>query len=185
MKEYDDLCRSQPGLLEYVNEKDYALAKKCIETEDFKTANEIYERVLKTCTPDKNMDTSQLEFKICETLLNGGEYKQAISKTEAFIPKYKATNRSLVKDAMLMKGRAYIQLGEVDKAANEFLALMIEYPETKQAPEANFFIGYCYMLQNKFDQAKDALNLVVADFPQSSYASKAKLCLARIESMAK
>ena len=31
MKEYDELCRSQPGLLEYVNEKDYALAKKCIE----------------------------------------------------------------------------------------------------------------------------------------------------------
>ena len=52
-----------------------------------------------------------------------------------------------------------------------------------ESPEASFFVGYCYMLKGEFDQAKEALNLVVKDYPQSSFASKAKLCLTRIESM--
>ena len=83
----------------------------------------------------------------------------------------------------MMKGRAYIQLGEIEKATAEFLSLMTEYPETKQAPEANFFIGYCYMLQSKFDLAKKALEHVVEYYPQSGFANKAELFLTRIDEM--
>jgi TolA-binding protein len=74
-------------------------------------------------------------------------------------------------------------LGEMDRAQGVFLELMIDYPETKQAPEANFFIGYCNMLQGKYKEATEALNMVVKDCPQSSYASKARLCLTRIKRM--
>ena len=60
---------------------------------------------------------------------------------------------------------------------------MIEYPETKQAPESNFFIGYCYMLQGKFEEATESFNLVLKDYPDSTYASKSRLCLTRIKNM--
>ena len=47
----------------------------------------------------------------------------------------------------------------------------------------NFFLGYLHMLQGEFEAAKESLNLVIKDYPQSSYANKAKLCLNRIENM--
>ena len=126
---------------------------------------------------------SESEFEFCKTFFDTGRYQAAIPELDKFIGKNKGVNRNLSARAMLMKGQCYIQLGEMDKAVNQFSTLTVEYPDAEYAPEANFFAGYCHMLQGKFKQAKEALNLVVKDYPQSSYANKAKLCLMRIESM--
>jgi TolA-binding protein len=83
----------------------------------------------------------------------------------------------------MLKGQAYIQLGDTDRAKEEFLTLMIEYPEVKEAPEAIFFMGYCYMLQSKFGEAAETLNLVMKDYPDSSYIDKARSNVSRIKSM--
>ncbi|MCK4795065.1 MAG: tetratricopeptide repeat protein [Desulfobacteraceae bacterium] len=83
----------------------------------------------------------------------------------------------------MLKGQAYVHLGDINQAMDTFFVLLLEYPEAKQGPEANFFVGYCYMLQGKFDEATEALNLVVWDYPESSYVSKARSCLARIKSI--
>ena len=176
-----EYCRSKPKLVEYVNEKDCKKAEEFIKKEDFKKAAAAYRDIVNRY--DSTEQKTDLEFKICKCLFNAGDYQAAILELDSFLAKNKSSNRKLSKDTMLLKGRCYIQLGEINKAADEFFTLTIEYPETKEAPESNFFIGYCYMLQGKFDQAKEALNLVVKDYPQSSYASKAKLCLTRIESM--
>ena len=74
-----------------------------------------------------------------------------------------------------------MQLGELDHASETFFQLMIDFPQAAQTPEASFFVGYCSMLQGKLEEATDALSLVVRDYPESSYASKARLCLARIK----
>ncbi len=132
---------------------------------------------------DSTEQKTELEFKICKCLFNAFDYQAAISELDSFPTKNKSINRKLSKDTMFLKGKCYIQLGEINKAMNEFFTLTIEYPKSKEAPESNFFIGYCYMLRSKFDQAKEALNLVVKDYPQSTYASKARLYLARIKSM--
>lgn len=176
-----EYCRSKPRLVEYVYEKDCKKAEEFIKKEDFKKATSAYRDIVNRCNSTEQK--TDLEFKICKCLFNAGDYQAAILELDSFLAKNKSSNRKLSKDTMLLKGRCYIQLGEINKAADEFFTLTIEYPETKEAPESNFFIGYCYMLQGKFDQAKEALNLVVKDYPQSSYASKAKLCLTRIESM--
>ena len=102
---------------------------------------------------------------------------------ESFIRNNKATNRALVSKAIILKGQAHIQLGDIDQAKEEFLTLMIEYPETKQAPEANFFVGYCYMLQGLFGESAEAFNLVVKDFPESNYVDQARSYLMRIKKM--
>jgi TolA-binding protein len=178
-----EYCRRSPKVIEYIYEKDSKAAEELVKKEEFKKAVSAYRDMAeryKNLTEKK----TDVEFKICQCLFNGGDYNAAISEINSFLERNKTTSRILAKDAFLLRGQCHIQLGEVDKASNEFLTLIIEYPETKQAPEANFFIGYCYMLQSKFDQAKEALNLVVKDYPQSSFASKAKLCLIRIESMA-
>lgn len=179
-----EYCLSKPKLVAYVYEKDCNTAEELVKKEEYKKAVTAYRDIAgryKTFAEQK----TDIEFKMCQCLFNGGDYNAAISELNHFVEQNKATNRKLAKDAFLLRGQCYIQLGEVDKAANVFLTLIIEYPETKQAPEANFFMGYCYMLQGKFDQAKEALNLVVKDYPQSSFAGKAKLCLTRIENMGK
>jgi len=162
---------------------DNALAEKYMGEGNFNKAAEIYQNILSRCGIDE--ETAKFEFQLCKSMVFGSEYSKAIPKLDKFIASNKATYGPFVLEAILMKGKAYIQLGELDKAVNTYLTFTTEYPETKESPEASFFVGYCYMLQGKFDQAKEALNLVVKDYPKSSFASKAKLCLTRIENMAK
>jgi len=57
----------------------------------------------------------------------------------------------------------------------------INFPQTEQANEAEFYIGYCSMLQGKYGEAAEALNSVIRKSPESSNASRARLCLARIK----
>ena len=118
-----------------------------------------------------------------ECLFNDQKYENVIPKLENFVRNKKGINRTLVSEAIILEGQAYIQLGDIDQAREEFLTLLIEYPETKQAPDANFFVGYCYMLQGKFNEAVDAFNLVVKDYPESSYVDKALSNMSRIKSM--
>jgi outer membrane protein assembly factor BamD (BamD/ComL family) len=182
-RKFDDYCRANPKLINYIYQKDCNAAEENINKENFTNAISIYKNLLKSGL--SSTQVSEIDFKICECLFSGGRYKDTLSEIDQFIAKNKSTNRTLAKNAILLKGQTYIQLGDIKKAIAEFSSLLIEYSETKQAPEANFFIGYCYMLQGNFDQAKEVLNLVVKDYPQSSYASKAKLCLTRIETMTK
>jgi len=177
-------CRGKPGLLEFVYERDCRVAEGLVKQENFKKAAAAYKDIAVRYEAFAELK-ADIEFRICRCIFNGGDYNATLSALNDFLERNKAKNRKLSKDAFLLKGQCYIQLGEVGKATNEFLTLMIEYPETKESPEASFFAGYCYMLQGKFDQAKEALNVVVKDYPQSSFASKAKLCLTRIENMTK
>jgi TolA-binding protein len=43
-------------------------------------------------------------------------------------------------------------------------------------------MGYCYMLQNEFESAKAAFNLVVEEYPGNAYTKKARDYLKRIAS---
>ena len=178
---FSKYCRSKPELAEYVIEVNEEPAQEHMRQEEFLKAAEIYRDIVNQCGPDQ--DKTIYELKVCECIFNSGQYASAIPELNRFIRNNKATNRVLVKQAILLKGRAYIQLGEMGRAYNAFLELMIDDPETKQAPEANFFIGYCNMLQGKYKEATEALNMVVKDYSQSSYASKARLCLTRIKRM--
>ncbi|MCX5636426.1 MAG: LamG domain-containing protein [Planctomycetota bacterium] len=162
--------------------RDCLVAERYAAGEKFKEAAELYRDIVNRCGPED--DKGAFEFQLCKCLFDGGQYRQAIPEIESFIANNKAKHRSLVKEAMLMKGRSHVQLGELDKAIDSFFTMMVEYPETKEAPETHFFVGYCYMLQRKFDLATDAFDCVIKGYPQSAYASKAQLCMTRIKSMA-
>ncbi len=178
---FREYCRNQPKLVKYVYEEDCKKPEEFIKKEDFKKAIAAYKDIVNR--HDSAEQITDLHFRICKCLFNAGDYEAAILELDSFLAKNKSSNRKLSKDAMLLKGRCYIQLGEINKAADTFFAFTIEYPEAKEAPESNFFIGYSYMLQGKFDQANIAFDIVAKDYPQSSYASKARLCLIRIENM--
>jgi TolA-binding protein len=176
---FDEYCKAKPNLTKYMYAKEFKAAEESIAKENFTDAVSIYRNILKGAASSDQRP--EIEFKICECLFNDGKYKETLSELDRFIARNKSSNRSLAKEALLMKGKCYVQLDEIDKASEQFFVLVIEYPETTPTAEANFYIGYCYMLQGKSEQAKEAFNLVIKDYPESSYASKAKLCLIRIE----
>jgi tetratricopeptide (TPR) repeat protein len=180
-KKFLEYCRNKPELTEYLFYKHEKIARNYTVQKNFQKAIEIYGNIIEQCGP--NQDKSPYEFKVYECLFNDQKYENVIPKLENFVRNKKGINRTLVSEAIILEGQAYIQLGDIDQAREEFLTLLIEYPETKQAPDANFFVGYCYMLQGKFNEAVDAFNLVVKDYPESSYVDKALSNMSRIKSM--
>ena len=160
------------------------IAARCHDLEKHELAVKLYQDYLSryALEPDK----AKLELKLYESMFMAEtDLEKTFSCLEQYITKNKGNHTNLTAQAIVLKGQTLIKLGKIDEASKEFLTLMIEYPEYKESPEASFFMGYCYMLQSKFEQAKEAFNLVVKDYPRSSYASKAKLCLIRIEMMTK
>jgi tetratricopeptide (TPR) repeat protein len=178
---FSQYCKSKPELTGFVFRDYEQNVRNRIEQENFKEAVKIYREIIKQCGPNQNK--SIYEFKVCECLFNDNLYQDAVNELDSFIKNNKTTNRTLISKAFMLKGQAYVQLGNVNQAADTFLTLLIEYPETKQAPEANFFIGYCYMLQGRFPEATEAFNLLMKDYPQSSYVAKAESYLSRIKNM--
>ena len=176
-----EYCRRKPELTGYVIQVYGRKAQEYFDSGDYRKAAETYRDIASICTRDH--EKIIYEYKVCDCLFLSGQYENAISELERFIADNRAANKSLAIQAILLKGRIYIQLSEINRAIDIYLTLMIEYPETKQAPESNFFIGYCYMLQGKFEEATESFNLVLKDYPDNTYASKSRLCLTRIKNM--
>ena len=145
-KKFWAYCQANPACTEYVIKILAIQAQDEIQQEKFMQAYEIYQILLHRYG-DFIGNKTLYEFKLAQCLFQEGNYAQAISELDNFIQNYKSTNRNLVKQAMLMKGQSYIQLNDFNRAFDVFLTLMIDYPETKQAPEAHFYIGYCNLLQ--------------------------------------
>jgi len=185
----DEMNRWAKRYLEYVDSKprlkfsrDCVTAEKYVENKDFKKAAELYEDILKHCGPED--DKAVYEWGLCKCLFHGSAEGQAVAKLGRFIADYKQTHRNLVKEAMLLKGVAHVQLGEPDNALESFSAVMKAYPEIKNMPQVNFYVSYCYMLQGESDAADEAFDKVIRDYPGSLYASKASMCLTRINDKA-
>jgi len=177
-KDYFNYINSRPKLK---FARDCGMAEQYVTDGKFREAAELYKSILTRSTLEDNKVI--FEFRLCECLFKAGEYGKAIPLLEKFIAGYKASHRNLVKEAMLMKGRSYVQLNEIDKAVNDFLTLIVEYPQTSETPETNYFLGYCYMLQGKFKEAVEAFDCLIKSHPDSTYTAKARVSLNRIKNM--
>ncbi len=178
---FANYSRNKPELSQYLVAEQDKIAKQAAQKRDFLKAAEICRAVLARCDGDQK---AQYELRVCEYVFRSGQCEKALAEIERFIDTYRIINRDKVIQATLLKGRTYLQMNDTNRAADVFLDLMVDYPEAKKAPQANFFIGYCSMLQGNFDEARETLGFVVKDYPNSAYASKAKLCLRRIDKMA-
>jgi len=174
-----EYCRDKPELTDYLFSKDDKVAKEYVAQKNFAKAAETYRNIIAQCGP--RQEKTIYELRLSECLFNSGQYDSAVHRIDSFMKDSKVTDRILVRRAIMLKGQAYVHLGDIDRAVDAFLALMIEHPKAKEAPEACFFVGYCYMLQGKFDEAAEAFNIVVKDYPESSYVDKARSYLMRIK----
>jgi len=172
-------AQDKPQLTQYIITICEKRAQEKIAQNEFLKAAEIFRDIVNQCST-KN-DKTTYELKACECIFDSGEYDRALSELEDFIKNNKSTNEDYVAKAILIQGQVYLQLREVDRAYDIFSKLMSGYPKSERALEASFFIGYCNMLRSKYKEATEVLNKIIRDYPQSSYANKARLCLARIK----
>ena len=158
------------------------LADRCHELKKHELAVKLYQTYLDHLT--SGLAKEEIVLNLYKSMyLADMDLEKILMSLDEYINRNKKANATLAVKALILKGQTFAKLGEINKAIDQFLIIKIEYPDVKESPEASFFVGYCYMLQGKFEQAKEALNLVVKDYPQSSFASEARLCLTRIETM--
>jgi len=162
-------------------ERDCIVAGKYMAEENFAKAAQLYGRLVDRCGPED--DKGLFQFNLATCLWHQGKYRESVPVLDSFISGNKAIHGRQVQEALLMKGRCHLQLGQMDEAVGPFLTLTIEYPEAKYAPEAAYLVGYCYMLQSTFGHATEALNIVTRDYPRSDSADKARTSLERIKGM--
>lgn len=176
---FSGYVQNKPKLVHYCFETYEKRALEKIAQDDFMKAADIYRDIINQCGSEQ--DKATYELKAYECIFESGEYDRVLSELDDFINDSKYVDRDSVAKAMLMKGQVYIQLDEINRAYETFSTLIKEYPQMQQKPEAGFFIGYCYILQGKYKKAVEAMDLVTKNYPGSPFASKAHLCLARID----
>lgn len=178
---FKEYCRNKPECTTFVFNEQEKEAEKYTAEKDFKKAAEVYKNIIEQCTPNQLKNIYELKYYEC--LFEDGQYEAVVKNIDDFIKTNKATERTMTARAIKLKGHSDVYLGETDSAIDTFLKLIIEYPQTEQATEANFIMGYCLMLQGEYTQASEAFNLLVNDYPDSSYAAQAQTYLKRINSM--
>jgi tetratricopeptide (TPR) repeat protein len=171
-------ARSTPQLTQYVIATYEEHAREMISQNKFLRAAEIYREIADQCGSEK--DKAGYKLKALECIFNNGEYRRVCSEVGDFTRNIEFTDEVLAGKAILLTAHAYMHLNEIDHAIAAFSKLTTDHPDSEQAQEANFFIGYCTMLKGEYDKATKILNSVIRDCPRSSYANKARLCLTRI-----
>ncbi len=165
------------------------LNQYCIETykknaeakaaqNNFIEAAEVYQNVANMCHSNKDKETCRL--KSCACLFNSGQCSKAQSELDNLIKDISISKDTIAK-AMLLKGQILLQLNDINNATKTYSSVINEYPQTDCVPEAHFFMGYCNLIEGKYEEALKSLSLLTDKYPQSTYAGKANLCLARIK----
>ncbi|MHC4645626.1 MAG: LamG-like jellyroll fold domain-containing protein [Planctomycetota bacterium] len=177
-RKYSEYLNGNP---QFLRGRDRNLADKYVAEGKSEQAVKVYQAILDRCEP---AEKREIEFELCNCMFSAGRYREVIPKLEAYITTYRETDQSRLEEIMLLKARAFMHLGELDKAIDSCSALIAAFPRTKQVAAARFLMGYCHMLRGAREKAAETLGLVTQEYPGSSYASKAKLCLARLKSVA-
>ncbi len=178
---FAEYCQGKPECTKFVFNKQEMEAESYIQQKDFKKAAQVYQNIIDQCAP--HQEKNIYELKLYECIFDDGQYEAVVKNIDSFIEANKATQRTMTARAIKIKGHSYVYMGESESAIDTFLKLIIEYPQTEQAIEANFIMGYCLMLQGNFEEATQAFNLLINDYPKSGYVAQAESYLKRIKNM--
>jgi tol-pal system protein YbgF len=105
-------------------------------------------------------------------LLKDGRYDQAISSFRTFLQTYPKS--SYADNAQYWLGEANYVQRNFKAALAEFKKVISNYPASPKRADATLKIGYTYQNLGQIDQARQSLNNVVANFPNTTAANLAQ-----------
>jgi len=101
----------------------------------------------------------QLRFRQAETLMQAGDYRQAISSFRHYIRV--TTSESMIPEALYRIGEAYEQLDEFGNAVSAFREIVTEHPGSNRQDAALLYIGRLEYDRQRYEDAIDALEQLV------------------------
>ncbi len=112
-------------------------------------------------------------------LLKQGRYDEAQAAFRSFLDSYAESD---------MRGNAQYWLAETyyvtkafDEALVQFRKVVSDYPTTRKLPDAWLKIGFCEYEKQRWNEARNALNTVVARFGDTTAAQLARQRLAEMQ----
>ena len=122
------------------------------------------------------------DYQAAFELLKEGDYETARNSFISFIELYQESE--FLDDAKYWLGETYYAQRAYVKALDEFESIQIKFPDSGKIPETILKSGFCYYELGKYEQAKQLLNLVTSQYPNTSVARLAAQKLKIINSTA-
>ncbi len=93
-------------------------------------------------------------------------YDQAIERCNKVILEYEGGWRAGIDDALFLMGQCYYGKREYETAIDKFDALLLNYPQSDHAAEAQFYSGLCYHRLRNFGTADQIFEELLAAHPR-------------------
>jgi len=118
------------------------------------------------------------EYQAAFELLKEGDYETARNAFIEFIDLYQ--DSEFLDDAKYWLAETYYAQRAYTKALEEFENIQIQFPDSGKIPETILKSGFCYLELGNFDKAKQILNLVTTQYPNTSVA---RLAVQKLKSL--
>ena len=122
------------------------------------------------------------DYQAAFELLKEGDYETARNSFISFIELYQESE--FLDDAKYWLAETYYAQRAYAKALEEFESIQTQFPESGKIPETILKSGFCYLELGNIEQAKQILNLVKNQYPNTSVARLAIQKLNTINSIA-
>jgi len=159
--------------------RDMRVAAAYLKDGQYQKAADLYRNLLQK--PFSRENQAELKFNLCRCLFYGPGYEQAGPLLEGFVSEYQDSHHALAAKATLLRARGFVQLEKPEKALQLYTILLKQNHDKEIIPEVKFYIGYCYLLQRELKAAQQSFKALLEGYPDSSFASKAQLCLKKIK----
>ena len=108
------------------------------------------------------------DYQAAFELLKEGDYETARNSFISFIELYQESE--FLDDAKYWLAETYYAQKAYVKALEEFESIQIQFPDSGKIPETILKSGFCYFELGNFEKAKQILNLVTSQYPNTSVA---------------
>ncbi|RFA31343.1 tol-pal system protein YbgF [Alkalilimnicola ehrlichii] len=124
--------------------------------------------------PEREWDAYQEAFSI----LRAGRYDEAAEAFVSFLEHY--PEGRFAGNALYWLGESYYVVRDFDNALPHFQRIVDELPNNDKQPDAKLKIGFIYHEQNNLEQARETLEAVRRQYPDTTAATLAEQRLQRI-----
>lgn len=145
-----------------------------------KDARQYLQMILKTYPNLEPQWTAEMTLDHADALLQGRAYDEAVRQYEAFLNAYPQSDR--LEDAEFSKIAAYFRAGNAKAGIAALDALVTQYADAHPqiAARALYMRGYQHWNADRNTQARELMQRLVKDFPQTSWTDDAYYVIGRI-----
>jgi tol-pal system protein YbgF len=125
--------------------------------------------------------SDEQSYQAAFELLKAGQYAEAQAAFGAFLSNY--PDSAMRGNAQYWLAETYYVTKSFETAVGHFRTVINDYPTTRKVPDAWLKLGYCNFELQRWDDARLALNTVVARYADSTAARLAEQRLAEMQKL--